>query len=151
MVIFDQISESIENILTEFPLGSFHICGLFFTTKTDEEGRYCRDFFIAYELTQITEEPFQDPDAIVQQTNLFNIFLTFSKKNTQQKFYLPFGLSDHFQVSVQIDAKPMTSSDLGIISGLLYCNFVNLFWSGRLACEPVCTLFKEGILELMLS
>lgn len=57
--------DRIDNIITEFPSPSIHICGdfnihhkkwLIHSNKTNEEGNYYRDFSITYEQTQIIEE-----------------------------------------------------------------------------------------------
>lgn len=64
--MFDQISEIINNILIEYLSVAFHICGgfsyspqewLFKSNKIVEESRYCIDFSVIYEITQIMEEP----------------------------------------------------------------------------------------------
>lgn len=64
-VRFKQIAEMSDNMLFEYPSASFHTCGDFnihqkewwvYLNKTDEEDRYCWNFSVAYELTQIIEE-----------------------------------------------------------------------------------------------
>lgn len=58
--MFDKIVEKIQIILSDHPSASLHVCGGFkdkewfiHSIRTDEEGRCCHDFSIAYNLTQI--------------------------------------------------------------------------------------------------
>lgn len=91
-VMFDRITNMIDNIFTEYTSARFHISGdfnilhkewLVHSNKTDEESRYCRDFFITYGLTQIIEEL---THALEHQENLIDLFLT-SLRNSSLKFY----------------------------------------------------------------
>lgn len=80
--MFNWISETIDGILTENPLASFHIPGDLnihhkeMSTRTDEAGSHCKDFSIAYDLTQIIEEPTSVPDTTGHQVNILKLFLT---------------------------------------------------------------------------
>lgn len=119
-VIFSDISEKIDNILTQFPSASFHNCGDFnihhkewivHSNKTDFEGRYCRDYSIAYELTQIIGEP-TCVQTTCHQVNILNLFLTSCPDKCLTKVLPPLGTSVHSLISVQFNAKPMTSCDV---------------------------------------
>lgn len=70
------------------------------------------DLSIAYELTQIIEEPTQVPDTTGQQANLLDLFLASCPDISSAKVLAPIGMSDHSLVSVQIDSKRITSPDL---------------------------------------
>lgn len=85
-VIFDRIREKIGNILTQFPSVSLHICsdlnihhkaGIVNFNKTDVEGRYYRDFSVAYELTMIIGEATCVLDATRDQAKPLDFFLSF--------------------------------------------------------------------------
>lgn len=60
--MIDETAEKIDAILSGYPSANIHIYGdfkipykdwLFHWNKTDEKGKYCQDFAIAYELTQL--------------------------------------------------------------------------------------------------
>lgn len=90
-VMFDRISETIDNTLTEFPSVSFQISSFYIHYKerlvcynrTDNESRYSRGFSIEYKLSQITEEPIRVLDATCQQMNLLEVFLLSAPINAQ--------------------------------------------------------------------
>lgn len=57
-VMFEQIAETFDNIISGSSAASFYICGdcsihrkewLVDSNKTDEEGRYCRNLSVAYD------------------------------------------------------------------------------------------------------
>lgn len=63
-VMFDCVAETIA-VLTGYLSASFHMCGKFNvhyrdylvdSNKADDEGRYCRDFTVAFELTHIIDK-----------------------------------------------------------------------------------------------
>lgn len=99
----------------------FHIFGgfniyhkewLVHSNKTNAEGKYCRDFSIAYELTQIIREPTQVLDKKGHQVNLLSFILTSCPDKCLSKVLPPLGTSDHSLISVQIDAKLKVSPDV---------------------------------------
>lgn len=102
--IFDRIFERINSILTEFPSNKYHISNDFnvyqkflivHSNKNSEESRYCRDFCIAYELTQIVEERTLVPDAMRQQAKLLAIFLKSCPHKCSVKVLATIGTSDY--------------------------------------------------------
>lgn len=83
-VMFNKITEIIDNTLTESPSARFPIFGdftihhkewLIHSNKNDEEGRYCWDFSVASNW-QLIEEHTHVPYATGHQANMLDIFLT---------------------------------------------------------------------------
>lgn len=74
--MFNRISDTIDNIHTEFLSACIHICSDFnIRHKTGEEARYCRYINIAYEQSQIIEEPIHVPAVTGHQVNFLALFL----------------------------------------------------------------------------
>ena len=120
-VIFDQIGQAIDSILSENPYADIHICGdfnvhhgewLIHSNKTTPEGRYCHDFAVAYDLTQTVTKPTRVPDATGQYANLLDLFLTSCPEKCSTSVLSPLGSSDHCVVSVKVDTKSDTSTDV---------------------------------------
>ena len=120
-VIFDQIGQAIDSILSENPYADIHICGdfnvhhsewLIHSNKTTPEGRYCHDFAVAYDLTQTVTKPTRVPDATGQYANLLDLFLTSCPERCSTSVLSPLGSSDHCVVSVKVDTKSDTSTDV---------------------------------------
>lgn len=86
----------------------YHKVWLVQCNKSDE-GRYCREFSIAYVLTQIIEEPFRVPEATGHQANLLDLFLASCPDKCLAKFLPPLVISDYSLIRVQIGAEPKTS------------------------------------------
>lgn len=72
-------------LFVEFSSVNFNICGdinihqkewLFYSFKPDEEYRYCKEFSIVYNLTQIIECAIRVADAAGHLANLLDLFLT---------------------------------------------------------------------------
>lgn len=83
-VMFDWISYMIENITSKNPSASVHICGdsnihhkdcFVQSNQTDKDEGYCRDFIVAYGITNIKESmPISDTKGHL--FNLLDLFLT---------------------------------------------------------------------------
>lgn len=79
--MFDRITEKIEDILSDHPSASICICGDFNVHNvwlippdmTNEEGKHCHDFPVAYELTQIMDKPTCVPNISGHYANLFHL------------------------------------------------------------------------------
>lgn len=85
MVLFDRISEQIDNILSDYPSATIHICvdfhihhneWLVHSNITYEEGKYWHDFTITYELTQIMHMLTRFPNIAGQYAKFLEHFLT---------------------------------------------------------------------------
>lgn len=66
------------------------------SNKNDFEGRYCRDFAIAYELTQMIGEP-----TWVLETKLLDFFLTFCPHKCLEKYLSPLGTPEYSLIRVR--------------------------------------------------
>lgn len=71
--------------------------------KTDEEGRYCHDFFIAYELTQIVDNSNRVPNTKCDHATHLDVILMTSSEICSAEVLLLLGTSDHSLINV--DAK----------------------------------------------
>ena len=120
VAIFDSIAENIDSVLVDHPSASIHLCGdfnihhkewLIHSNCTDEEGRYCHSFAIAYDLTQIVDKPTRVPDVVGQFASLLDLFLTSCPETCSQSIHSPLGSSDHCLIQVKIEAKCKVSSD----------------------------------------
>lgn len=84
--MFDRIAENINDILSDQPSVSIQICRDFnihhkewfvhSDILTDEQGKYWRDFSIAYGLTQILDKPTRVPDITGHCARHLGLFLT---------------------------------------------------------------------------
>ena len=119
--VFEKIGSQIDKILVSYPSANIHICGdfnihhekwLVYSNKTDPEGRYCYDFSVAYELTQIIDSPTHVPDIIDQYHNLLDLYLTTCPDLCTATVSSPLGRSDHCMVSVAIDVQCKQSTDV---------------------------------------
>ena len=120
VAIFDSIAERIDSILLAHPSASIHLCGdfnihhqewLIHSNCTDEEGRHCHDFAIAYDLTQIVDKPTRVPDIDGHFPNLLDLFLTTCPDACTQSVHSPLGSSDHCLIQVKIEAKCKVTAD----------------------------------------
>ena len=119
-VLFDQIAEKVDQILTECPSANIHICGDFnvhhkdwltHSNTTDTAGRHCHDFAMAYGLTQIVDVPTRVPDRDGDFASLLDLFLTSVPDKCTHSVTAPMGTSDHCVISVKVDTKYKKSTD----------------------------------------
>lgn len=97
-----------------------HICGdlsinhkelLVHANRTDEEGEYCLDFSIAYELTQIVDKSSCFADIGYPANTLDRVFLTCLDQYSNDVL-LPLGTSNLSLIYVKVDAKSESSSNV---------------------------------------
>ena len=119
--VIDKIASQIDKILVSYPSANIHICGdfnvhheewLVHSNKTDPVGRYCHNFSVAYELTQIIDSPTHVPDIIGQYHNLLDLYLTTCPNLCTANVLSPLGRSDHCMVTVAIDVQCKESTDV---------------------------------------
>ena len=119
--IFESISEKIDTILLSQPSASIHICGdfnihhkewLIHSNTTDFEGRYCHNFALAYELSQIIDGPTRVPDVTGHTPSLLDLFLTSSPNTCTHSICSPLGSSDHCLIEVNIESKCVQTNDV---------------------------------------
>lgn len=93
-VMLDKITEKIDDILSDYFLASIHIGGDFniyhkkwvvHSLLTDEEAKYCHDFSVAYDHTQIVDKPTRVPDTTGYHAKLLDFFLNLVMKNAPLK------------------------------------------------------------------
>lgn len=117
-VTFDKRSEKINDIFSEHPSTSSHICGdftiypkllLVHSNKTIEEVRYCQDFSITYKLIQIVAKPTHGPDTTGHHTNFRN---TSCSEKCSVQVLSPLLTSANSLVSVKVCTKPKASPDV---------------------------------------
>lgn len=94
----DKIAENTD----DNPSAKIHICDdfnihhkewLVHSNKSDEEGRYCYDFSITYDLIQIIDKHTHVPDTTVHRTNLLNLFFASCPEKCFLGHFWPF--TDH--------------------------------------------------------
>ena len=121
VAIFDCIAEKIDSILLAHPSASIHLCGdfnihhqewLIHSNRTDEEGRHCHSFALAYDLTQIVDRPTRIPDVDGQFPSLLDLFLTSCPDTCDQSVHSPLGSSDHCVIQVKVVAKCKVNPDV---------------------------------------
>lgn len=118
---FTRVAENIDDILSHHPSASIYICGdfsihhekwLINSNKTNEEGKWCHDYSITYELSKIRNKPTYVSNIIGHHANLLNLFLTSFPDKCSAEVLTLLCSSDHSLINVKIDAKPKTSSNV---------------------------------------
>ena len=154
VVIFDSIAEKIDSILSVHPSASIHLCGdfnvhhqewLVHSNKTDREGRYCHDFALAYDLTQIVDEPTHIPDQVGYFPSLLDLFLTSCPNACSQSVHSPLGSSDHCVVQVKVEAKCKGTPDAPFHRTVF--RYSKADWDGFrsfISGIPISDIFKHG-------
>ena len=116
--MFDKIASQIDKIRVDYPSANIHICGdfnvhhqewLVHSNKTDTEGRYCHDFSVAYELSQIIDSPTR---VIGHFPNLLDLYLTTCPDLCTSTVLSPLGTSDHCTVTVALNLEGKESSEV---------------------------------------
>lgn len=72
IAMFDRIAEKIEDILSDHHF-NVHNVWLIPLDTTNEEGKHCHDFPVAYELTQIVDKPTCVPNTSGHHANLLHL------------------------------------------------------------------------------
>ena len=159
VTIFKSISEQIDHILSAHPSANIHICGDFnvhnvewlaHSNKTDDEGRFCHDFSIAYDLTQIVNEPTRVPDSDSQYASLLDLFLTTCPELCSSSVLSPLGSSDHSVVSVKIKTKCYKSSDVPLHRTVYRYTMAD--WDSFrtfIADLPLSSMFKKDVSSIV--
>lgn len=107
----------IDDITSHNLLASIHICGdfnihhkewLVHSNITEEEWKYCHDFSIAYELTQVVGKPIRVPDTTGHHANVLELFFASCPDQYSVEVLPPVNTSDHSLISAKFDAKPDT-------------------------------------------
>lgn len=119
VLMFDQIAEKVDAILSDhssaFLFGNFsvyHEKWLAHSYKSNEEGRYCYNFSVTFELMQIMDKLTCVPDIVVHYINFLDLFLTTCSGKCFSVVSPHLGFSDHSLICLKIDAKPKSSSDV---------------------------------------
>lgn len=95
--MFDTIVEKTDDIPSDRPSASIHICDdfnihhkelLVHSVRTNKEGRYCQDFSIAYDLTLRVDKPTHVPDLSGHHATLLDLFLLAPTTNAASSDYL---------------------------------------------------------------
>ena len=154
VILFDRIADKIDTILSDYPYADIHVCGdfnvhheewLVHSNKTDKEGRHCRDFAIAYGLSQIVKEPTHIPDVDGQFHSLLDLFLTSCHDRCVSSVLSPLGSSDHSVVSVKIESKLKETSDVPFHRTVF--RYSKADWDSFrsfITDAPLPTIFKSG-------
>ena len=121
LAVVNNISDKIDQLLTENPSASIHLCGDFnvhnkdwltFSNKITREGLECQNFAIAHNLTQLIDFPTRIPDVEDHFQSLLDLFLTSCSEQCQACPCSPLGRSDHLVVEININMPPNESTDV---------------------------------------
>ena len=110
--VFDSISSNMDEVLSinpsanVFVFGSFNVCHkdwLTYSGGTDQPGKFCYNFSISNDLTQMVNFRTQIPDCDSHSPALLDLFLTSDASIFSTMSFPLLGNSDHVVVSVSID------------------------------------------------